>query len=272
MITSSTNTGASPVTATVSITPSYVSGTKTCTGTSQNYTITVIPTPTITSQPQSQTVCLGGTLNALSVAYAGGSGTPSYQWYGNTSNSNTGGSPISGATAASYPLGAAASTGINYYYCVMTFANSATCSQLTSEVATISVTNGPSITTQPLSSQSICVGGSISAPLTVGFANGTGNSTFQWYSVVGGTNTPIAGETAIDFMPGVFNTVGTYNYMVQISLSGSGCGVATSNTVQINVLADPTLTSPVDANYCLNSSTAVPLTVVASGGVSVPYT
>ena len=267
-----TNTGASPVTATVSITPSYVSGTKTCTGTSQNYTITVIPTPTITSQPQSQTVCLGGTLNALSVAYAGGSGTPSYQWYGNTSNSNTGGSPISGATAASYPLGAAASTGINYYYCVMTFANSATCSQLTSEVATISVTNGPSITTQPLSSQSICVGGSISAPLTVGFANGTGNSTFQWYSVVGGTNTPIAGETAIDFMPGVFNTVGTYNYMVQISLSGSGCGVATSNTVQINVLADPTLTSPVDANYCLNSSTAVPLTVVASGGVSVPYT
>ena len=59
--------------------------------------------------------------------------------------------------------------------------------------------------------------------------------------------------------------------MAQISLSGSGCGLAQSNTVQVNVLADPTITNPTGASYCLNSSTAVALSIAASGGVSVPY-
>lgn len=267
-----TNSGTSPVLATVNISPSYVSGTKVCTGTSQSYTINVIPLPTITSQPQSQTVCLGGSLSNLSVAYSGGNGTPTYQWYSSTTNSTANGSAINGATSASYTLPAASAVGTTYYYCTLTFANAATCATITSNLATITITSGPSISTQPLASQAICQGGSIPAPLSVAFSNGTGSATIQWFSVNGGTNTAISGANTTSYMPGVFNTIGTYYYMAQISLSGSGCGLAQSNTVQVNVLADPTITSPTPASYCLNSSTAVPLSITASGGTSTPYT
>ena len=266
------NSGTSPVLATVNISPSYVSGTKVCTGTSQSYTINVIPIPTITSQPQSQTVCLGGTLTNLSVAYSGGNGTPTYQWFSNTTNSTTNGSAISGATSASYTLPAANTVGTTYYYCTLTFANAATCATISTNLAAITITSGPSISTQPLASQAICQGGTIPTPLSVAFSNGTGNPTIQWFSVNGGTNTPISGANTTSYMPGVFNTIGTYFYMAQISLSGSGCGLAQSNTVQVNVLADPTVTSPTSASYCLNSSTAVPLSITASGGTSTPYT
>lgn len=266
-----TNTGTSPVLATVNISPSYVSGTKVCTGTSQSYTINVIPVPIITSQPQSQTVCLGGGLSNLSVAYSGGNGTPTYQWFSSPTNNTANGSAIPGANSASYTLPAANTVGTTYYYCTLTFANAATCSTISSNLAAITITSGPSISTQPLASQAICVGGSIPAALSVAFSNGTGNATIQWFSVNGGTNTAISGANTTSYLPGVFNTVGTYYYMAQISLSGSGCGLAQSNTVQINVLADPTITSPSPASYCLNSSTAVPLSITASGGTSTPY-
>ena len=266
-----TNTGTSTVVATVNATPTYVSGNKTCTGTAQSYTITVIPTPIITTQPQPQTVCLGGGLSNLTVAYSGGNGTPTYQWYSSATNSTANGTAITGANSGAYTLPAANTVGTTYYYCTLTFANAATCATITSNLAAITITSGPSISTQPLASQSICAGGSISAPLSVAFSNGTGNATVQWYSVSGGTNTVIPGANGVSFSPGVFNTVGTYSYLAQISLSGSGCGLAQSNTVQVNVLADPTITNPTGASYCLNSSTAVALSIAASGGVSVPY-
>lgn len=266
-----TNTGSNPVLATVNISPSYVSGTKVCTGTSQSYTINVIPIPTITSQPQSQTVCLGGSLSNLSVAYAGGNGTPTYQWFSSQTNSTANGIAITGANSATYALPAANTVGTTYYYCTLTFANAATCSTISSNLAAITVTSGPTISTQPLASQSICVGGSIPAPLSVAYTNGTGNATIQWYSVSGGTNTLIPGANSVNYLPSVFNSVGTFSYMAQISLSGSGCGLAQSNTVQVNVLADPTVSSPASASYCLNSSTAVPLTVTANGGTTTPY-
>ena len=60
--------------------------------------------PTFTSQPASSTICLGGTPTVLSVTYTNGVGTPSYQWYSNTTNSNSGGALISASatpTAAS---------------------------------------------------------------------------------------------------------------------------------------------------------------------------
>jgi hypothetical protein len=168
-------------------------------------------------------------------------------------------------------LPAASAVGTTYYYCTLTFTNAATCATISSNLAAITITSGPSISTQPLASQSICVGGSIPTALNVAFSNGTGNATVQWYSVSGGTNTAISGANTTSYLPGVFNTVGTYSYMAQISLSGSGCGLTQSNTVQVNVLADPTMTSPTPASYCLNSSTAVPLSITANGGTSTPY-
>ena len=45
--------------------------------------------------------------------------TPSYQWYSNTTNDNSGGSPIPGATNSSFAIPANLPAGIHYYYCVI---------------------------------------------------------------------------------------------------------------------------------------------------------
>jgi hypothetical protein len=60
------NTTTAPVTATITVTPSYTSGGVTCTGTARTFTITVNPTPAVVSQPTVQTICSGGTLTGIS--------------------------------------------------------------------------------------------------------------------------------------------------------------------------------------------------------------
>jgi gliding motility-associated-like protein len=266
-----TNTSSSPVVTTVNITPSYVSGSKTCTGSSQSFTITVIPTPNFNSQPQNQTVCLGGALNALSVNYSGGSGTPTYQWYSSVTNNNTTGSPLSGATNANYTLPAANTVGTTYYYCELTFPNSGTCSVIVSNLAQITVTNGPTIATPPLVSQSVCVGGTV-APLTVGINGGSGMPTYQWYTVSGANYTPISGATSVSYTPPTFTMAGTYNYAILVTQGSSGCATTYSPNAQVVVEAIPTLSAPLAATYCQNSSSVTPLSVIASNGINGSYT
>ncbi len=72
----------------------------------------------ITTQPSSsaQSVCLGSSATPLSVVAEGGSLT--YQWYSNSTPSNSGGTLISGATSASYtPVYVGGSP--MYYYCIV---------------------------------------------------------------------------------------------------------------------------------------------------------
>jgi hypothetical protein len=45
--------------------------------------------------------------------------TLSYQWYSNTSRSNTGGTAVSGATDATYTIPTSKAAGDYYYYCVV---------------------------------------------------------------------------------------------------------------------------------------------------------
>lgn len=67
--------------------------------------------------PPTQNICLNGVAQPL-VATATGTGTLTYQWYSNTTNSITGGNLISGATSATYnpPTSTA---GTRYYYVVV---------------------------------------------------------------------------------------------------------------------------------------------------------
>lgn len=109
-------------------------------------TFTELPAtaPTITTQPSSLNLTYGYTSgNVLTVAASGASGhTLSYQWYSNTTNSNSGGTLISGATSASYnvPTGKSARTTV-YYYCVVTAArtDNGEAATTTSNVATVMV-------------------------------------------------------------------------------------------------------------------------------------
>ena len=199
---------------------------------------------------------------------------PSYQWYSNNTNNNSTGTLIPGATSTTYTLPAATQIGTTYYYCVITFAGNSGCASAISNLAQVTISNGPSFTTPPLASQTICVGGTISPALTVAISGGSGNPLYQWYTVSGGTYTAIANATSISYTPPIFNSPGSYNYAVLVNQSSGGCATGYSSNATINVVADPTLSSPgPNASYCQNAGNVIPLSVTASGGIiGVPYT
>ena len=115
-----------------------------------NYSYTVNATTSISSQSTAtQTVFLGGTsgnFSPITVTAAGAGLT--YQWYSNTSASNTAGSTLgmaNGAQTSSYTP-QATSVGTLYYYCIVT----GTCSFATSAVSgafIVNSLNNPSPTT-----------------------------------------------------------------------------------------------------------------------------
>jgi hypothetical protein len=95
-------------------------------------------TTTITIQPAAtQTVIYGNTAAAISVTAAGAN--LAYQWYSNSANATTGGTPISGATNSTYTPAVNSSVGTLYYYCVV----SGTCGNATTTTQTVTVTKAP---------------------------------------------------------------------------------------------------------------------------------
>jgi gliding motility-associated-like protein len=243
-----------------------------CDGNPINIIITVDPAPSFTSQPQPETICENGTLNPLSVT-VNGAGTPTYQWYSNTVDSNTGGTIITGETNPTYtppnnPVG------IIYYYCIVSFPSGVGCNEITSDTARIEVTNGIQIDTEPIATQSICNGGDIDA-LFVVHSGGTGTITYQWYSNTTNSNTGgtiIIGATSINYTPPTFTVSGNYFYYVIISLTGNGCGDITSDVAAVIVVDDPVITSqPITPQELCQNTTAQILDVTATGGVGTVY-
>lgn len=259
-----TTTNSNPGTVTYVITPTLGG----CIGTPVNYVVTVNPAPSITTQPASSTVCLGGTPTLLSVVLSSSTVTPTYQWYSNTSNSNSGGTFITGATSATYNPPASA-VGVLYFYCIITL-SSGGCSNITSTLATVTITPLPTVTTQPLASQNLCVGVTIPTPLSVSYSGGIGTATYQWYSnsnssTSGGTL--ITGATNATYLPPVYTVSGTYYYYVIVNLSGNGCGAVTSNSAQVTVFDDPIITTqPLISQTLCQGATPSNLIVAASGG------
>lgn len=239
-----------------------------CSVTSNVAQVQVIAAPTINTQPASSTVCVNGTPTQLSVIYTNGTGTPTYQWYTNTINSNIGGTAIPTATGSSYQPQATAE-GISYYYVIITFPSGG-CSSITSSVASVTVNPLPQIITQPTPEQSICVGGIIT-PLSVAGNSTSGTASYQWYSNTTNTNTGgtvISGATQATYSPAAYNTAGTRYYYAIITYGNSGCGTVTSNVATVNVVADPVITAqPTTTQSLCQSPAANEISVTATGGV-----
>lgn len=246
-----------------------------CSVTSATAAVIVNAAPTIINQPVSSTVCLGGTPTVLSVTYANGVGIPSYQWYSNSVNSNSGGTLILGATSSTFSP-PNTPVGTTFYYCIITLPATGGCSSITSNTANVTINAGATITTQPTPTQSLCVGGTISNPLTVSSSGGTGAVSYQWYSNTTNSNSGgilISGATNATFTPAVFTISGTYYYYAVLNFSGSGCGAITSNVAEIIVVNDPIITTqPLATQTVCQNSPSTTLSVVASGGIATAYT
>jgi hypothetical protein len=186
--------------------------------------VIVVPIPTVTTQPlNTQTVCINGATTPLSFVYSNGTGTPSYQWYSNATNSATGGTAIAGETNATFtPPSAIAGT--TYYYCIATLSGSG-CGTVTTATAAVVVIGLPTITAQPSVTQNICEGGTAN-PIAVTYSGGTGTASYQWFSSNTNSTTGgslIAGATTNQYTIPTQNTAGNYFYYAEVTLSGSGC-------------------------------------------------
>jgi hypothetical protein len=251
------------------ITPSFGG----CDGTPVNYFINVNPAPTIITQPQPSSVCINGVANILKVALSSSTVTPTYQWFSNTNNSTIGGIAISGATTDSYNPPTTA-VGTLYYYCEITL-SSGGCTSIISDVVSIIVNPKPTITSQPVATQNLCVGATIPSPLTIAFSGGTGTPSYQWFLNTTNTNTGgtlITNATTVDYLPPVYTGAGSYYYYVEVKFSSSDCGLVTSNVAEVIVIDKPVITTqPIVTQTVCQNSVAVNLEVIVTGGLGNVY-
>ncbi|WP_161792620.1 PKD domain-containing protein [Psychroserpens damuponensis] len=226
----------------------------------------------IDTQPiATQSICIDGTSNELSITVSGGAGNPMYQWFSNTTNSTTGGTLISGATNSTYSPPVFTATG-NYYFYVEIDYGANGCSSLLSSISEVIVVDDPIVDLQPIAYQSLCQS-TIPTDLEVVNSGGLGIISYQWYSNTINSNvggTAIAGETSSTFSPPTA-TVGTFYYYCVITQDVSGCEVV-SLVCEVEVTAAAQFTNqPLSDELCLGESSADLVVAYTNGAGSPTY-
>lgn len=159
--------------------------------------------------PNNQSVILGGTPTSLGVLSSDPDAT--YQWYSNTTKSNSGGTLLLGETNKTYTPSTAAE-GTLYYYAVISSATTTCASNVSGYVRV-----GIEITSQPSNSNQTVIQNSSVNSLNV---IATGNSiTYQWYKNLNNSNTSgtlISGATTNSYTP-LSTDLGTSYYYVVVS-------------------------------------------------------
>ncbi len=191
---------------------------------SVNIDFIIVPAvgPTITTQPTTQTVCVGSTATFTSASPA----ATSFQWQ---LNSGSGFGNIAGATSANYTTPATTAGMNNYQYRVIA---STACGSTTSSTATLLVNTSASITGQP-ADLTICEGANTSFSVTATTAIGT--ILYQWQVSTdnGATWTDLAGQTNSTFnQTGVLKGQNGYRFRVVVT---TGCGSINSANARLTV-------------------------------------
>ncbi len=139
------------------------------------YSYNVTPVITISGQPNDMTATEGAITGGLSVTATVTSGNIAYQWYSNSSDSNTGGTLISGATSATMALGDTLTEGSYYYYCVLSCEGA---TNAVSNCATVSVaaSGGGTPANTVFASYTLSGTANGAAPATLADASGNNNT------------------------------------------------------------------------------------------------
>jgi hypothetical protein len=183
--------------------------------------------PVIATHPSTtvQNICINGTSTPLTVTASGTS--PTYQWYSNVTNSNSGGTLISGQTASSFtpPTNVAGQT---YYYCYVTSSNG----NQTSNVSGAIIINNPSVSGS-ISGANTVTSGTNSTVLSLSGHTGS----VQWQnSTNGSTFSNIGSATNSTYTASNLSSTTYYRAVI----TSGGCASVTSSSVTIMVVTPPT--------------------------------
>ncbi|MBS1758751.1 MAG: HYR domain-containing protein, partial [Bacteroidetes bacterium] len=221
-----------PVTATITVTPSYTSGGVTCTGSPKTFTITVNPTPNAVATPATQTKCSGTAITTI-VLSGNVSGT-TYNWT-RDNNANVTGIAASGSGNISGTLVNTTNVAQTVIFTITPTANGCPGTPIT---ATVIVNKAPTVTCP--------------ANVTVNSTTGLCGAvvTYPAATAVGAPTPTITYSQA----SGTFFPVGTTTVTVTATNS---CGVNTCTfTVTVLDVEPPVITCPAnitknnDPNIC----------------------
>lgn len=220
------------------------------------------------SFPSNYTICAGGSVSFTPTTAATGSGMLTYSWEQSIDNITF--------TAAGNPSSFSPTQTTYYRQIATSTLNSAVCSA-TGNVITVTVVPPPTITAEPLASQTICKDAA-TTPLTVTVTGGPVSAagyTYKWFSNT--TNSTTGGvEVASTITTDVTNSftppgiiIGTLYYYCVVSTGQVSCS-DTSNVTRVIVNPAPTFTSqPLSQQLC-QGQTPTALAVTYTNGTGTP--
>jgi len=247
-------------------------GTWTFSSATLSYKIADPTTASISSTPTA--VCAGGTTAALTGNSAGvGTGT----W---TCTAAPAGGSTSHITFNSVNSGTSTvtvnSVAVAGNYTLQWQINNGGCTS--TATTTLTVSDRPSITSNPTAPSAICAGGTTAA-MSIAASGGTPSLTYQWqYSadnsswsnVANGTPSGSSytnGTSASGFVVAGISGAGTYYYRGLALASGAGCTTAASNSASISVVAAPSILSdPIAPPVICAGGSVSGLSFSATGG------
>ena len=218
-------------------------------------TTTTISGPVINTQPVSQHDCSNGVIT-LSVAASYATG---YQWKLN-------GTPIPGATSATYSVATASSSNAGNYSVTV---SNGTSTSVTSNVAVVAV--GSNITSNPVN---LSLHPTQTGTFSV-VAQGLNPFTYQWYQIPSGgsTGTAIPGATSpVYTTPAVDINYNGAKYYAAVTDSCAGTPLNSTSaalTVTVANVSPTIITQPVGQTVPVGGTTSY--TVVATGSGTLTY-
>ncbi len=247
---SAKNTGNAPVTATISVTPSYSNGGKTCTGTPVTFTIIVNPTPTVNSVTP-KVVCADDNIAAIN--FSGAVPGTVYNW---TNNNPTIGLGLSGTgnIAAFTGLNVGNTPEVAIITVTPVYTNAGVSCTGTSTTFTITVNPEPTVNAVP--NQTVCQN-----ELTTGitFTGAVTGTTYSWTN----SNTTIGlaamGTGNIPAFTATNNGTATATATIVVTPRYTNANVTctgATTTFSITVHPTPTVNAVASQTVCTGHMTA----------------
>jgi gliding motility-associated-like protein len=216
----------------------------------QNVTIQLITTPLI-ANISNQSVCVNNSLSVATTITNLGSTSPTYQWYFN-------GNPIPGQTNAQLNISNIQTTRAGRYFVTV---NNGCSPTISSNEFNVTVSDAPTIITQPAAETEICSGNSVTLSVTA--SNG---QTYQWLKNEGN----IVNANSNTYTINSPSSADAATYKVVISNS---CGYSvTSNAAVLHVKSAPSnFTATSTTSLCVGNPHTLQVSAATNNGGSLSY-
>ncbi|MGF1587445.1 MAG: hypothetical protein ACFCUM_19165, partial [Bacteroidales bacterium] len=261
-----TNAGTAPLTATISVTPTFENGGEFCTGPVKTFTITVNPTAQV-NDPGDQVVCNGAPVSAITFGTNRTGGTTTYSWtnsqpgIGLAASGSGNIASFNGINTGTAPITASITV-------TPTFSNGG--ENCTGTPETFTITVNPTAQVNDPADQALCNGAPVTA---VNFSTNrtVGTTTYSWTN----SNTTIglaaSGSGNIASFNAINNgsapVIATISVTPTFTYGGESCtGTAEDFTITVNPAAQ--VNDPADMVVCNGAPTAVAFSTNRTGGIT----